>query len=283
MKLGLVLEGGGMRGAYTAGALSWLIDQNIEFDYGVGISAGAINLTSYLMKDKDYLRDISVHYMSDKKNVGLTPFLKEQRYVGYDYMFDDLLLNKVQYRLDRLRQSPVVAEIGLYNLETGQIEWVKKEELDDDLRLLKAACTLPIAGRIVDYQGKRYLDGGIKTMIPIDRSVDFGCDKHLVIITKCEGYVRKEPSKFAKFMMKFNYPKYLTIQNDYAKRTGIYYSEMDKVQQLEKKDQAILIRPSKNLPVKRFSGDPETLKQLYALGYQDMERQKERIMKFVQK
>ena len=76
-KIGLVLEGGGMRGAYTAGALAWLIDNNIEFKYGTGISSGAMHICSYFKKDKKALEDIGCRYMSDKRNVGIIPLLKE--------------------------------------------------------------------------------------------------------------------------------------------------------------------------------------------------------------
>ena len=86
--IGLVLEGGGMRGAYTAGALVWLIENNIMFNYGVGISSGAMHICSYYKKDIKLLEEISCKYMADKRNVGIIPLLKERRYVGYDYMFE---------------------------------------------------------------------------------------------------------------------------------------------------------------------------------------------------
>lgn len=168
-KTGLVLEGGGMRGAYTAGVLTWLIDHEVEFDYGVGISAGAMNLCSFAMRNKQYLYDVGVIYMPDKRNVGLNPLLKERHYVGYDFMFDRLLKETIHYELDTLRQSSMEIEIGLFNLNTSKVEWVKKQELDDDLRLLKGACTLPLAGSPVPYRDGLYMDGGVTTMVPIKR------------------------------------------------------------------------------------------------------------------
>ncbi|MFQ8582285.1 MAG: hypothetical protein ACLSA6_06915 [Holdemania massiliensis] len=147
--------------------LTWLIDHEVEFDYGVGISAGAMNLCSFAMRNKQYLYDVGVIYMPDKRNVGLNPLLKERHYVGYDFMFDRLLKETIHYELDTLRQSSMEIEIGLFNLNTSKVEWVKKQELDDDLRLLKGACTLPLAGSPVPYRDGLYMDGGVTTMVPI--------------------------------------------------------------------------------------------------------------------
>ncbi len=280
-KIGLVLEGGGMRGAYTAGCLAWLVDHEIEFDYGVGISAGALNLCSYLLKNKDYLYDCSVTYVADKRNVGLIPLRKEGTYVGYNFMFDEILAKIVKYDISELKNVKTKAEIGIYDLEQAETIWFDKNELDEGLRLLKGACTLPIAGNIVDYNGHRYIDGGVTTMVPIDQSIKYGCDKHLVIITKDEGYVRKPAGKPLLTATKFNYPKYPALVDNLKVRTDVYYSEMEKVQNMVEEGNAMLFRPTKHLNVKRFSGDHETLDQLYKLGYQDMEDRKEEILTFV--
>lgn len=282
-KIGLVLEGGGMRGAYTAGALSWLIDNHVEFDYGVGISAGAINLCSYLLKDKQFLHDITVKYMSDKKNVGLIPLLKEHRYVGYDYMFDDLLINQVKYDTSLITEKKMNMEFGIYDLNQSKTIFFNASDLDPGLRMLKASCTLPIAGKIVDYKGHRFLDGGISIMIPIDRSIEQGCNKNIVIITKPDGYVRKAASQLMQKMMAFNYPNYPKMVYDYIHRHESYNRQMDLILKQVEENKCILVRPSKTIPVKRFSGDPENLKSLYELGYKDMETRKEEILKFITK
>lgn len=282
-KIGLVLEGGGMRGSYTAGALAWLIDNNIEFDYGVGISAGAINLCSFLLKNKDYLHDITVKYMSDKQNVGLHPMLHERRYVGYDYMFDDLLKIQVRYDTSALKAQQVPMEFGVYDMDKAKTIFFDAQALDSELRMLKAACTLPIAGRIVDYNQHRYLDGGISIMIPIERALEKGMDKTFVIITKPEGYVRKPASSFMKRLMQFNYPKFPKMVHDYTHRHESYNKQMELIEHQVKEKTCFLLRPSKSIPVKRFSGDPENLKALYALGYQDMEDRKEELVNFMNK
>lgn len=279
-KTGLVLEGGGMRGAYTAGVLSWLIDQGIEMDYGVGISAGAMNLCSYAMKNKQYLYDVSVTYMPDKRNVGVNPLLREHHYVGYDFMFDHLLKNVVQYQLEPLRQGAMEIEIGVFNLNASRVEWLKKEDLDDDLRLLKAACTLPVAGAPVAYRDGLYMDGGVTTMVPIQRSLAHGCDRHLVIVTKDESYVRKPSSGMLLKTCRLLYHNDALIEA-LKVRSDVYYQEMAQVEQLQQQGKALLIRPSRNLGVKRFSGDAKALKQLFELGIEDCENRRDQLLSFL--
>lgn len=280
-KIGLVLEGGGMRGAYTTGALVWLLDNNITFNYGVGISSGAVSLCNFYLKDKELLYDISVKHTADKRNVGIIPILKERRYVGYDFMFDELLLKQIKMNTQQLTKDKVNMEIGIYDLDKGETLFFGPEYLDSELRMLKASCALPIASRVVEYNGHRYLDGGISVMIPYQRSIDKGNDKHFVIVTKPDGYIRKKAGSFMQKFMKFNYPKYPKMCEQYNNRHIAYNEQMSKVLQGVKDNNTFLVRPSKNISVKRFKGDPKSLNELFELGYSDMEAQKEKILKFI--
>lgn len=281
-KIGLVLEGGGMRGAYTAGALCWLIDHDIEFDYGVAISAGAVHLCNFIDKNKKNLYDFSVTYVADKRNVGLIPFFKEGSYVGYDFMFDHILRDTAHFDIENLVNYKTHMEIGVYDLEQGKTNWYLKEDFKNDLQLLKAACTLPIAGKIVHYKWHKFIDGGVTTMVPINRSIEHGNNKHFVIITKDENYVRKPSGKGMDLALNALYHPYQQLREDMKKRTPIYYEEMDKVKELCERNEAILLRPTKNLGVSRFKGDHDQLKALFQLGYQDLEDRKEEIFAFLQ-
>ena len=221
--------------------------------------------------------------MPNKKNVGIVPLMKEHTYLGYNYMFDELLKNIVNYDVEPLKSGFMDIEIGAYDLNQSKNVWFNQNDLKNDLKILKGACTLPIVGNIVDYNNSRYLDGGIATMIPVDKSIEYGCDKHLVIITKDESYVRKNASSQLISATKFCYPKYPSLVDALNVRTATYYKEMDQVTKMVKENTAFLIRPTKKYPVKRFSGDAETLKKLFQLGYEDMESQKKLILDFLKK
>ena len=281
-RYGLVLEGGGMRGAYTAGALAWLNDHDITFDYGAGISSGALYLICYLMRDKHIPHKMSTEYVADPEIVGVSAFVKEHHYVAYQHLFHDLV-DKENFSIARLKEENPDMEIGCYDLKKGETVWFGPQDLDDGLQLVLAACSLPIASARVKYNGREYLDGGITKMIPIERSIEKGCTKHIVITTKPAGYVRKPGSPAVKVMMKMFYHNYPKMVEDYSIRHLNYNKQMDLIYKLVDEGNAMLFRPSSTLQVARFSGNTPELQELYDLGYQDMENRKEELFRFLGK
>ena len=282
-RYGLVLEGGGMRGAYTAGALAWLNDHNITFDYGVGISSGAVALTCYWMNNKKVPYALATHYIAEDGTVGLKAFMKEGHYVAYRKVFHHDLLEKEKFSVKELREQNPDIEFGLYDMTKGETVFYNAKDLDDHLDLLRGACALPIASEIVELNGSKLLDGGVTKMIPIERAMEKGCTKFLVITTKPEGFVRKPANKIVLLLMRILYPYCPQIRADYKQRHINYYKQMELIDNEVKKENAILIRPSKTIPISRFKGDEEHLKELYQLGYDDMESRKEEIYKFLGK
>ncbi|MDR1795737.1 MAG: patatin family protein [Erysipelotrichaceae bacterium] len=283
MKVGLVLEGGGLRGAYTAGALSWLLDNRIQFDYAVGISSGAEHLCNYLVGDQRILREVAVKWAGSATKTGIEPLLKEGQLVGYDYLFNHVLKTIVPLDLDKIRANPVDAEFGLYDMQQCKTIWVKAKDLDPDFRKLKAACTLPLAGKPVIIDGKPYLDGGITSMTPIRRAMECGCEHNVVITTKSDSFVRKPTGFVTNVLMWCSYHKYKKMLKDLDARTQVYYQELAIVKEQIEQGKAVLINPRKELGVKRFSATLEQLDQLYDLGYSDMETKRAEIEKIVQK
>lgn len=269
----LVLEGGGMRGAYTAGALTWLIDNNIEFDNTYGISTGAIHLCNFLLKDKKLLFDFSTKYITDKKAIGIRALFRCGHVVDYDYLFNEVIEKQTCFDIKALNTTNSIGNVGIYELENEKTVYHKVNELD--LEELKAACTLPLLGKTVKYQNKHLLDGGISDMIPIEPSVKDGCNKHLIITTKPKDYVRKPSNKFVVLLMKIRYKKFPCISRDYAIRHRNYYKQISCIKKLQEEGNAIYIYPSENTNVSRLGGSKEELEKLYKLGWNDMEANKE--------
>ena len=280
MKTGLVLEGGGLRGAYTAGVLSWFLDNQIKVDYAAGISSGAEHMCSYLQEDKEMLKEVSVKWAGSATKVGIEPLIKEGSLVGYDYLFDYILKEIIPLNLEKLKKTKVYAEFGIYDLEVCKTIWVTVKEMDEDFKLLKAACTLPLAGKPVEYQGKKYIDGGVTTMIPVQRSIDYGCDRHVVVTTKDASFVRKPTGFLTNSLIKTVYRKYPALIKDLYARTEVYYNERALVDRLVEEQKCLYLYPSVDLGVGRFSGSYKELEALYELGYQDCENKKEEIIKF---
>lgn len=281
MKVGLVLEGGGVRGAYTAGALKWLNDHQITFDYGVGISSGALYLCLYWQKETKIPYDLATYYATQKDIVGLSALLKEGHYVAYRKLFEDSLKKKAGMNIDSLIDQKANIEVGVYELEDGYTKYVAAKDMDHEMEILLAACALPIASSVVEYQGKHLLDGGITKMIPIEQAMTKNLDRYFVITTKPKGYTRKPASKLVRFMMKLFYRQYPQVEKDYQVRHLNYEKQMNLIYDLEEKKQAFLIQPSMTIPVSRWKGDPENTKKLYQLGYDDMEKRKQEIFDFL--
>ncbi len=280
-RIGLVLEGGGVRGAFTAGALAWLQDHDIHFDYSVGISSGAAYLCCFLENDKHSPKNMSTIYAADPKLVGIHSLFRCGYYVDYKRIFTEDLIGKEGMSVKNIREQKMDMEIGCYDLAQGQTIFFGSEDLDDNLDLCRGACALPIASAVVEFKGHRLLDGGITKMIPIERAVEKGCTKTIVITTKPKDYVRKPSSKIVQFMMRLWYRECPQVAKDYKVRHINYYKQRKIIDDLIADGKCINIYPTETVNVSRWKGDQVNCEKLYDLGYQDMESRKEEIFAFL--
>ncbi len=283
MKTAIVLEGGGLRGAYTAGVCAWFIENNIEFDLHIGISSGAMHAFSLAMKDVKLLHDSSVDYSVLPNNVGWRAILREGTPVGYNFMFEELLTKRLNMTADRIRSIPSLVEFGVYRLAIQKTIWYNQSDVDDKIKLLQAACTLPIAGRNVKVNGEWFMDGGVTTMIPVERALEHEADKIVVVTTKPSNFVRKDNSPLTQFLLDIIYGKYKILLQDFRKRKDVYNREMDLVRQLEKEGKVVHLQPSKDFGAKRFSATLEQVQNMFDLGKSDCEAKRELILKFLGK
>ena len=273
-KIGLVLEGGGMRGAYTAGVMSWFIENGYDFDLVAGISSGSVYGAMYSLRKPEALYVTSTEKAAHPRNSGLSAILHDGQVVGYDYMFD-VSFKEVDFPIEDLHTIDHEYYAGVYDLEAQETIWVSKDDMDPEGRFIKAACTLPVMGRIVKINGKKYMDGGITTMIPIEFSMDKGCDYHVVVSTKADTFVRKPQKRITYWVMRWIYRKYPKMIESFEARTERYYEELDIVHGLIEKGNALKINPSVEMGVGRFGGNLEQYKALFALAYKDCEAKKD--------
>lgn len=279
-KIGCVLEGGGMRGAYTAGVLCWCIDQNIVFDTVVGISSGAMYAAMYVLADGKTLRASSIDLAADPRNVGVQAVLREGTPVGYNFLFDQIFYHS-DFKYEDLETIPNTLLVGVYDIELCQTIWIDQHDIAREPLYLKAACTLPLAGRAVKIEGKKYMDGGITTMIPIKQAMQTGCEKLLVVTTKDIDYVRKPNDPLTQFALDRVYHKHKKLIRDFRDRTRVYYEEKAQVQAMVDDGKAFLMYPTVKTNVKRFGGTKEEFQLLFDNAYQDCENQKEALLAFL--
>ncbi len=276
-KIGLVLEGGGIRGAYTAGALGWLKEHHYSFDYHVGISSGAAYLSFYMEDRMDAAKKMATYYTVQNDVVGFKALLHCGYYVDYQKIFEEDMLKKEHMNIHTIISKKLPMEVGCYDLSQGKTIYFNSEQLDEGMKVIRGACALPIASAVVNVNGYRLLDGGITKMIPIERAVEQGCDKCLVITTKPKDYVRKPSSKIICLLMKWIYKDCPQIAKDYKVRHLNYYQQRKIIDDMIVEKNAVNIYPSKTMKVSRWKGDPETCEALYQLGYSDMEARKKEI------
>ena len=282
-KLGLVLEGGGMRGAYTAGVLAWFLRNNIEMDHVSGVSSGAMYGAFFLAKDEELLRKASIEIAPSKDNVGIRPLLKERQIVGYDHMYDVALI-EAGYKPENILRSESEFSVAVYDMEIMDTIWMDKQTVAKDVKWIKAACSLPFYSRLVNINGRDYTDGGVTTMIPLRHSLEVGCDRNIIVTTKSKEYVRKPFKKLTLwFLRTFFYRSKPKVVQDFSKRTDIYYEERQLVDQQVEQKRAIYLYPTKETGVSRFSGTRQQFEDLYQMGIDDCERQRDEIMELVNK
>ena len=278
-KGGLVLEGGGMRGVYTAGVLDFFIDKDIYFENTYGVSAGICHACSYLAKQRDRAYRVNVDYLDDKRYASFYSLVTTGDYFGVKMVYEDIP-NKL-YPFDKKTFEEY--EGNLYsvvtNMKTGEAEYIKLKDMDKDIIYVRASSSLPLLSRIVKVDGKEYLDGGIADSIPIEKARKDGNEKNVVVLTQPNGY-RKEKNKLLP-VMKIKYKKYPNFINSMANRHINYNNSLDKIKEEEEKGNVFVIRPSKSLDITRLEKNKDKLEALYNLGYNDAKKAYNKLLNFI--
>ncbi|KMY54527.1 patatin [Bacillus sp. FJAT-27231] len=267
-KTGLVLEGGGMRGLYTAGVLDFFLENKIEFPYVIGVSAGACNAASYISKQWGRNKRVNIGFVRDPKYISLRNFFRNGELFGMDYVFDVIPNQIVPFDYEEFKRSNTEFVIGTTDCRTGEpIYFSRKEYKEDLLTPIRASSSLPFAAPIVSFQGYELLDGGMSDPIPVKKAEQDGCGRNVIVLTQHEGYMKK-PSRLH-FMIKRKYARYPGVVRMLEGRWRHYNRTIEYINQLEKENKAFVIRPSQPLEVSRVERNQRKLTKLYDLGWQN--------------
>lgn len=277
-KVGLVLEGGGMRAIYTAGVLDYFLENKIEFNYIVGVSAGVACGLNYVSRQIGRQKEIAQKSAHDKNVVGFQCWLKSRSYFNLEYLYKELP-KQIYFDQETFEKSPVNFLAGCFNVETGKVDYFDKKDMEKSVKPIIATSSLPLLSKMVTINGHKYLDGGIKESIPIDKAMKDGYKKNVVVLTNPIGYrKKKEPMlAFIKIMYR-NYPK---LVEALKKRHIVYNETIERVEQMEKEGQVLVIRPSVDLGISRYSTDDEILEKAYEQGKVDAAKMSDQIKKFI--
>ena len=277
-KTALVLEGGAMRGLYSAGVLDVFMENNINVDIIYGVSAGALFGLNYKSRQIGRALRYNLKYANEKNYMGWYSLITTGNIMNKDFCF-----NKLVYELDKLdfetyKNNPVDFYAVVTNLQTGKPEYIKIDDAQKDMEYFRASGSMPFVSKPVEINGNLYLDGAIADAVPFKKVLDENYEKIVVILTRPLGY-RKKSSHLPYKLVYGKFPNFIETAKDCCKR---YNETMDLIEKYEYENKIIVLRPSKLVKVKRVEKDKNKLQNIYDLGVSDCMNKLDKIKEYLQ-
>lgn len=275
----LVLEGGGMKGLFTAGVLDFFQSKGLEFESIYAVSAGACQMSSFLSKQPGRGRDVMIDYLDDPRYMGFKSYIKTGDVFGADFNYKLVpqKLNPIDW--DMINSYEGNAYVVVTNIETGLPEYKRMNDIRKDFVYIRASSSLPLVSRTVHIKGQPYLDGGMSDSIPIKKSIADGNKKNIVVLTKPDGYRKHKETGLG--LMKVRYRKYPKAYELMKNRHNMYNETIEFVENESKAGNLFLIQPQTHLHIERLESDKNKLLKLYEDGYSTAERLYDDMMKYL--
>lgn len=278
-KIGLVLEGGGMRGLFTAGVLDSFLSENIEFDEVIGVSAGACHGCSYVSKQKERAKKTNLDYLHDRRYSGMYSWITTGDFFGAKFLYETIPNEIFPFDHATYNQSKTNLTAVLSDVETGEAVYYPLKDMNKDIQALRASASLPLLSRTVTVDGREYLDGGVTDSIPL-RKIQEECDFVVVVLTQKRGY-RKSASKTTK-LVSLLYKKYPKLVERMKNRHTDYNETIDYLEKEEKLGKVYVIAPKEEVVIGRLEKDRAKLEELYQQGYDTVKQQLAEIRQFIE-
>ena len=268
MKTGIVVEGGGMRGIYGAGVLDVLLENDIKADGLIGVSAGAIHGCSFVSGQKGRSIRYNLKYSRDPRYMSMRSLIRTGDMFGMDFCYRELPETLDPFDNETFESSSPEYYVTCTDVETGQPVYHRCPSLRGDrIDWVRASASMPLASRIVELDGKKLLDGGVADSIPVMAFRKMGFKKDLVILTRPEGYRKKQNPMLP--LIRRAYREYPEFVETAASRHLVYNRELDEISRLEREGEILVIRPSRRIKISRTERRPERIEQMYRLGRED--------------
>ena len=268
---GLVLEGGGMRGMYTAGVLDVLMEHGIAFNHAVGVSAGACfgcNIKSHQIG-----RAIRYNkaFCADKRYASFGNWLRAGDLYSVDFAYREVPLRRDPFDLETYHADPSRFTVVCTDIETGEPVYqdINDGTAEEIIDWIRASASIPVLSRPVELGGRKLLDGGVADSIPWAWMLEQGYEKNVVVLTQPAGY-RKEPNKLVPFLRVWlrRYPK---LVEELENRHERYNASIEGLERAERAGELFVIRPSESVKAPAMVRDPEVLERIYQVGRHDAE------------
>lgn len=268
--VGLVLEGGGFRGIYTAAMLDVFHREDLFFNYAIGVSAGAAYGVSYVARQ--YQRNLAVNpYVADKRYCSVKNLIKKGNFFDWDFVYHYIPTQIIPFDYESFARSKTRMKVVITNCHTGNAEYVDLNGNDPKVfrDLLAATSSLPFLSKVCEFRGQLYMDGGIADSIPVMQAFRDGVDRAVVILTREKGY-QKKPIK-GKLLLKTFYRKYPKMVDAMVNRWKVYNRTLEELERLEQEGKVFIIRPSLPISVSRIENNPEALERAYYAAEREAE------------
>ena len=262
---GLVLEGGGMRGVFTAGVLDAMMKSEVYFPYVVAVSAGALHGLSYMSRQPRRARWSSIDMLKKYGYISLRSLVHNGSIFDPNILYERFPKEIIPFDYKTYEQNPATFEMVTTNCKTGRAMYLS-ERYDHHrlIQIAKASSSLPFVSQITDVDGIPMLDGGIVDSIPIVRSIDTAHHENVVVLTRNRGYRSTEPDiKIPKIV----YKEYPRLRVALSRRTDEYNRQLDLIERMEDWGEIVVIRPERPLEVGRITQDVVKLERLYEEGF----------------
>ena len=276
-KVALVLEGGAMRGLYTAGVLDVFMEQDIKVNTIFGVSAGALFGINYKSGQIGRALRYNLKYAHDKRYMGMYSLLTTGDVMNREFCF-----NKLVYELDPLDfetydSSDVKFYAVVTNVETGNAEYIEISDAKRDMEYLRASGSMPFVSNLVEINENKYLDGAVSDPIPFKKAFDMGYEKIIVIQTRPADYV-KSKSWLPYGLVYKKYPEFVKT----AKGAYLNYNKtLDLIRKYENEGKIIVLRPSEKIKMRRVEKNLSKLQAIYDVGVKDCNNNLSRIKKYI--
>lgn len=254
-----------MRGVFTSGVLDAFMKHGLWFPHVVSVSAGACNGLSYMSKQIRRARISNIDMLQKYDYIGIKHLIQQGSIFDTELLYNRFPKELLPYDYDTCFSNPTVFEMVTTNCLTGQAEYL--QERSDPERLINiclASSSLPFVSKIVDVDGVPMLDGGIVDSIPLQRSIDKGFHKNVVVLTRNYGYRKKGKDRK---VPPFLYRKYPRLRVALSRRSRVYNEQLEMVERMENAGEIYVIRPERPLEVERICKDAEKLERLYEEGF----------------
>ena len=262
---GLVLEGGAMRGLFSAGVMDIMLEHGITFDGMIGVSAGAAFGCNYKSKQVGRVLRYNTKYCKDPRYCSVLSLLLTGNLYGAKFCYYTIPGKLDIFDKETFENNPMDFHVVTTNIETGKPAYESFSKYNKRcVEWIRASASLPLVSKIVKIDGYKLLDGGLSDSIPVKYFQSIGYDKNVVVLTQPEGFV-KEVNKQLKYIKKV-YRKYPEFINTIANRHNVYNETLEYIRQQEAEGKLFVIRPPEKISVKGVGDDAETITKAYNMG-----------------